>query len=836
VREPAGATDFWATVHLLLSFARRRSKGRAEHQRRLLGNKGQSGLGTGLGTFFVTIVALFVHGAAAALLYQAMGVSPRLHAEARGQRLVSESCLEILAEEVAPGKKTDTSRVRLYCREDRREGTYDERNARVDELIEHYRRHGVAGTMREDDRQWPLARGSLWADPLATVLGSVVLAVWFLMLAFQGEGADLDLQRRRHPMWEWLLSHPVEPRAVFLAEMLSPLAANLFLLTAPVFWIGAFWMSYGDPLAALLAGLAAGIPISVAAGCLSKTVEITALLRLAPRSRGAVLGLLSWVGYASYMLMLFTALSSPVVVAVSRWLLPLAALGSWPLVGGALGLYGTPAAWKGVLACWAAAAVLIAACVQFAARATRQGLAGGFGDVPDAPRALSARQPAWLRRDPLYRKELLWLWRDRGALIQVFLIPLTIAGFQLINLRHMVMKATQGWHLMSGATVIFGSYFLWVLGPRSLLSEGAALWIPLTWPRGLEDLLRTKARLWWMASGVIVGPLLLITAIRFPGDAWKVALVALAWTAFSRSLADKSVTLVGTPTSSGEMEPVPKGRQWAASLGMFTFGVGILSQQWSLAFAGVAYSWMTMAALWQNFRARLPYLFDPWSETLPTPPTLMHAMVAISAMIEAGAIVLALVVAFVGPESAPSARAVTYALVAAATGIAVSGWLAGRDVRPAALWRWDDSASVRRALLGSAAALAMGLTLGAFAIGYSWLAQRVPGWEQAFEASRRMLADSSTRRWLAVMAVGVAPLAEEFLFRGLLFRALDREWDGGAAVWGSACFFAIYHPPLAWIPVGLLGAACAVLFKRSGHLIPCVLLHMTYNAVVVWAG
>jgi len=40
----------------------------------------------------------------------------------------------------------------------------------------------------------------------------------------------LDFQRRRHPMWEWLMSHPVQPTAVFMAEMLAPLASNFFLI------------------------------------------------------------------------------------------------------------------------------------------------------------------------------------------------------------------------------------------------------------------------------------------------------------------------------------------------------------------------------------------------------------------------------------------------------------------------------------------------------------------------------------------------------------------------------------------------------------------------------
>jgi len=85
----------------------------------------------------------------------------------------------------------------------------------------------------------------------------------------------------------------------------------------------------------------------------------------------------------------------------------------------------------------------------------------------------------------------------------------------------------------------------------------------------------------------------------------------------------------------------------------------------------------------------------------------------------------------------------------------------------------------------------------------------------------------------AVMAVAFAPFAEEYLFHGLLFKALDREWGGWRAVVGSAAFFAVYHPPLSWLPVGLLGITNALLFKKTGRLAPAVILHMVYNAVVV---
>jgi membrane protease YdiL (CAAX protease family) len=124
--------------------------------------------------------------------------------------------------------------------------------------------------------------------------------------------------------------------------------------------------------------------------------------------------------------------------------------------------------------------------------------------------------------------------------------------------------------------------------------------------------------------------------------------------------------------------------------------------------------------------------------------------------------------------------------------------------------------------------------LGLFALGYIELLRHIPASAEMIRKSQELLARMPDwRTSYAVMAVGFAPFAEEYLFRGLLYRALDREWGGWRAVIGSAAFFAIYHPPLSWLPVGLLGIATALVFKKSGKLWPAVVLHMVYNAVVV---
>ena len=79
-------------------------------------------------------------------------------------------------------------------------------------------------------------------------------------------------------------------------------------------------------------------------------------------------------------------------------------------------------------------------------------------------------------------------------------------------------------------------------------------------------------------------------------------------------------------------------------------------------------------------------------------------------------------------------------------------------------------------------------------------------------------------------------MAEEYFFRGLLFRTLERELGDWRALILSAGFFAIFHPPLAWVPVACLGVCAAWLFRSTRHLLPSVACHVTYNAGVLLLG
>ena len=637
---------FWPTVGILLRAARKRAMGRQKRQRELLQQRTGRKAAIGWGNFGF-VLALFLmaglHVAAAFVVYTAVTASERIAAERGGKIVVdnwfSEAVLSTLEWNARGEHKWDAALDRDYGIEARilsREHGGEEA-AMEQRLRRAVQAHGTGDFLSE--RQAVAGFTALpQAGPLAGLLGSIVLFWWIVMLVFQGEGLDLDLQRRRHPMWEWLFSHPVPMGAVFLAEMLSPIAANPVYLSAPLFPGFLYGFIYGPGLGCL-AGFLVGVPLMLAAASLGKALEIGVILRFAPRTRGAMVGIMSWIGYASLMLFFISiATMSKAVYSIAAWLQPLAVFPA-PWLGLFLGetwngAFSFP--W-GIAVGWFISALTIGVSVWISVWGAQEGLSGNFGraDSVATPAASGATR---FTKDPLYRKELLWFRRDRSAIVQTILVPLTVAGFQLFNMRGLVSQAQGAWNLLCGGGILFGTYFLWVLGPKSLASEGNALWIALTWPRGLESLLKAKARLWSVISSGVVGLVLIYAAVLYPANIVNITLVGVGWYFFGGSMAEKAVTLVTVTSESGETQKIPTGRRWAAQLGMLTFSIGILTQQWHIAIMGIVYSYLTAAAMWENFRARLPFLYDPWSEKSPPPPTLMNAMISISILVESGAV------------------------------------------------------------------------------------------------------------------------------------------------------------------------------------------------------
>jgi membrane protease YdiL (CAAX protease family) len=86
-----------------------------------------------------------------------------------------------------------------------------------------------------------------------------------------------------------------------------------------------------------------------------------------------------------------------------------------------------------------------------------------------------------------------------------------------------------------------------------------------------------------------------------------------------------------------------------------------------------------------------------------------------------------------------------------------------------------------------------------------------------------------------VSACLLAPLAEEILYRGVLFRSLwVRLGVLPAALLSSAVFATLhFYDGYGLASVGLFGFSCALLYAATGSLTCCIALHLLYNSAII---
>lgn len=116
------------------------------------------------------------------------------------------------------------------------------------------------------------------------------------------------------------------------------------------------------------------------------------------------------------------------------------------------------------------------------------------------------------------------------------------------------------------------------------------------------------------------------------------------------------------------------------------------------------------------------------------------------------------------------------------------------------------------------------------------IAPALPG-EQTNPISERVGENHGTLQWLwtFVQAAVLAPIVEEFVFRGVLFQVL---WQRTGQVWLSAFvsgyLFAVIHPQFLGgiFPITVLGTILALVYAHTRSLLPCMLIHAINNGLI----
>ena len=94
----------------------------------------------------------------------------------------------------------------------------------------------------------------------------------------------------------------------------------------------------------------------------------------------------------------------------------------------------------------------------------------------------------------------------------------------------------------------------------------------------------------------------------------------------------------------------------------------------------------------------------------------------------------------------------------------------------------------------------------------------------------------SQRILIIVLAVSLAPIAEEFIFRFFFYGVAKRYFGRGIAVVVSSLLFAAVHAHLpSFAPLFVLGGCFAIAYEWSGSILVSMMMHALFNACTLTA-
>ena len=140
-------------------------------------------------------------------------------------------------------------------------------------------------------------------------------------------------------------------------------------------------------------------------------------------------------------------------------------------------------------------------------------------------------------------------------------------------------------------------------------------------------------------------------------------------------------------------------------------------------------------------------------------------------------------------------------------------------------WSWGEKIGFWKSIW-----LGLGLYIAAFFLIY-FLGGVSTSFDQTISSSR------ATALTIAFLAFATAPLAEELIYRGVLYSALHKTIGVYGAVIGVLVLFTAVHVPQYWPDfgrigvLGLLSLSLTLVRAYTGRLLPCFIIHSVFNGV-----
>jgi membrane protease YdiL (CAAX protease family) len=200
-----------------------------------------------------------------------------------------------------------------------------------------------------------------------------------------------------------------------------------------------------------------------------------------------------------------------------------------------------------------------------------------------------------------------------------------------------------------------------------------------------------------------------------------------------------------------------------------------------------------------------------------------------------GALLLSLLRGSVDPKAAPTVGRMVVSFLSFQLITVGLVWRFLRDHQVGWLDGFGFGRDLPKAIGLGALAVGIFLPVGWGLMNISVIVMQKFGIEPSLQLAMQALKNSSSPMELIAMGIAtiiLAPIAEETLFRGVLYPVIKQHGFPRAALWGTSLVFALIHRNVAtFVPLLLLALLLVWLYEKTDNLLAPIAAHATFNAV-----
>ncbi|MBI4242486.1 MAG: CPBP family intramembrane metalloprotease [Planctomycetes bacterium] len=423
----------------------------------------------------------------------------------------------------------------------------------------------------------------------------------------------------------------------------------------------------------------------------------------------------------------------------------------------------------------------------------------------------------------LIHKEILLLLRDRAMLIQITITPLIIICFQLLFSQHLLNKIINNSTNLAAFALGVGLYTFNFSVLQTINHEQNALWILYTTPQSLAKTVLQKSTL-WIILAIAYSVTVLSIGLSYADDPSQQNPLSIAWIV-------SGVVICGfIGLSLGILGSDPLAREAHHKIridfiymfmlisALFTSGI-YLPGIWNKLVVLTIFTSLSIA-LWQKASQRIDYMLDP-TELPPRTVDLSDGLISV-VMFFFIQITLGIMLQKFGLIAS---AVLSYTAAATLTVIIVISTLARHGVR---IKKSIRILGIENKLQNLINGVLCGIIVGSIGFIYLNLKPFIPHFKDL-----KLVPGLNNNLWIILLAVIIAPIFEEIIFRGLVYNGLKQNVNKIYSIILSAALFAIVHHPLSAPPVFCVGLATAFIYEKTGAILAPILTHATYNGIVI---